>query len=217
MENSIEVLTLLKKDTLKYDDKDMLHFSLKYPCLSETNPMYRIEGINKYYDELTSSLYKTILSEYYIYAKQNYDINKERQFAPYQIIQEFDILYNKNDILSIILSVYEYLGGAHGNTIYSPGTWDLKSGKKLTIHDIFKNPKIDENIIKEVERQVEENKKAGNNIYFDDVASLIRKEYNPDNYNLTPKGLQILYPVYTIAPYVAGPQYFIINPELLKP
>ena len=46
--------------------------------------------------------------------------------------------YNKNNILSIPLTMYEFTGGAHGLTNIKSFNYDLATGKELKLEDLFK-------------------------------------------------------------------------------
>jgi len=50
---------------------------------------------------------------------------------------DYRIAYNRNDIISVVLTQYEYTGGAHGMTYQTSYTMDLKTGKVYSLSDLF--------------------------------------------------------------------------------
>ena len=115
----------------------------------------------------------------------------------------YTVKYNKNDILSITETGYQYTGGAHGITWRSSKTIYLPTGQVYDLSEIFKegfdyqtflNPKINQQI---KERGLEKD------LTFEGV--------NKDtSYFITEEGLVIYYQPYEIAAYVFGmPEFFI--------
>ena len=49
----------------------------------------------------------------------------------------WQVKYNKNGFLSLVEERYEYLGGAHGQTVRLPLNIDTEAGKVITLGDLF--------------------------------------------------------------------------------
>ena len=53
-------------------------------------------------------------------------------------------------------------------------------------------------------------------MYFDDYQDLIKKNFNPQSFYLTPNGLVIYYQQYEVGPYAAGIIEFTIPYEQIR-
>lgn len=67
-----------------------------------------------------------------------------------------------------------------------------------------------EQILKQADKMMEENP-----ILFEDYRQLIVKYFDPDSFNLTPKGISVYYQQYEIGPYASGIITFEIPYESL--
>ncbi len=59
--------------------------------------------------------------------------------GPYELDITYQTTRHSDNILTLILSVYQFTGGAHGSTLIQPYTFDLKTNKVLTLDDLFTN------------------------------------------------------------------------------
>jgi hypothetical protein len=120
---------------------------------------------------------------------------------------DFSVRYNKNGLLSVILLDYQYLGGAHGSTFQSSYTFDLSSGKVLSLADLMNSSSdyssyFSSGIRKEIDSRVA----AGTLAEFEtDKFSSISD--NP-SYFLSENGLVFYFQQYEYFPYAAGIQTF---------
>lgn len=199
-------------DTLFYKRKVMVSIDISYPNIERVLPFVE-RRINLYCDKKAQKLYKRAKNELYRDAVKQYEyaISQGFPFNPYQVVSIFKTTYNSPPLLSIYEDVYEYTGGAHGNTVKTSDTWNIITSKRLLLEDLFKrNYEYRRVILKEIEKQAIILKQTGQIDFFDDFKLGIIKYFEEKNYYLTQKGLAIYYPLYTIAPYVAGIIVFII-------
>ena len=133
---------------------------------------------------------------------------------------DYDIKYNQNGLLSVVLSNYQYAGGAHGSTIQTAYTFDLNTGCQLTLSDLMKSESgyrkvFDAQIRKEIDKRIEENL-----LYEFEVHPFQTLGENPDFY-LTDDDIVFYFQQYEYFPYAAGIQAFPISYDsianLLKP
>ncbi|KMT22743.1 DUF3298 and DUF4163 domain-containing protein [Clostridium cylindrosporum] len=142
-------------------------------------------------------------------AKEAYEESKKDKFnfIPYEAFETYKVTYNNSKILSIPVTFYTYTGGAHGNTIQEPYNFDLETGEKLTLKDIFIEGSNYKNTIKEViKSSIEENP----DIYFDDAIATVDKLQDTQNFYITDDNLVIYYDLYELAPYSSGIREFSI-------
>ncbi len=52
---------------------------------------------------------------------------------------DYSLKYNHNGLLSVVFMDYQYTGGAHGLTVQSSRTLDLKTGGEYQLEDLFKS------------------------------------------------------------------------------
>lgn len=115
--------------------------------------------------------------------------------------------YNQNCLLSLIFSNYQFSGGAHGSTIQSSYTFDIRSGRELKLGDIISTDKetidfINSRIKKEIDRRV-----AAEELFVLQAFESIGK--NPSFY-LSVEGIVFYFQQYEYFPYAAGIQEFTI-------
>ncbi|MBE0647733.1 MAG: DUF3298 domain-containing protein [Bacteroidales bacterium] len=119
------------------------------------------------------------------------------------------ILYNDNYLLSYYVVNYAYTGGAHGLQTEDYTVASTRTGKKLTLTDLFK-PGFETHLTVLLTRKlkvmtgINQNEKLTDNGFFvDDVAP-------NNNFYITASGIGFVYNHYEIAPYVNGPTDILI-------
>jgi Protein of unknown function (DUF3298)/Deacetylase PdaC len=133
----------------------------------------------------------------------------------------YEIRYATDDLISVEFSEGTYSrGAAHPSSATTVLNYDVKSGRKLALADLF-NPKsnylnvISTYSIKNLKEQAKVDKEA---MLTDDM---IKSGASPraDNYRawaISKKGLWITFDPYQVAPYAAGPQYVLVPYSALK-
>lgn len=142
-------------------------------------------------------------------AKEAYKESKKHNFhfLPYEALETYKVTYNNGKLLSIPVVFYTYTGGAHGNTLQEPYNFDLETGEKLTLKDIFKEGSNYKDILKDViKSSIEENP----DIYFDDAINTVDKLSDNQHFYITNDNLVIFYDLYELAPYSSGIREFSI-------
>ena len=205
---------------------------IKYPYLKiKSNYNKKDDTQTKIIQNINSAISNTVTtakdkiekdSEEY---KKSYeaDSNKDNTIKyQYEAIYNYKIAYNKNNILSIPLTMYEFTGGAHGLTNIKSFNYDLVKEKELKLEDLFKansNYKevINNHIKEEISKQPE--------IYFQGQDGFSSIKDNQDFY-ISDEGIVIYFSLYDIAPYSSGIPMFTItwdeiidyleNPNIIK-
>ncbi len=203
---------VLKKE-LKYKDHVILTYTIKYPQFVSDKFRPFLNKLNRYY-EAEAVLYQKInVAKLYEMAVSDYEesVANDYPIHQYEVYVEFKVTYNENCALSLYFDRYEYTGGAHGMTVRYSDTWDLNKGVRINLDDLFPhNENFTDYIQSEIIRQIENEIKNNNNIFFDNYASLVREYFNPKNFYLTEDGVVIYFQLYEIGPYVIGIQTFTI-------
>ncbi len=208
-----EIIMQNFEKTYRYDDVDVMKLTIKYPVIklynnpdaqALINNQIAIE-VNEYHRYVSDFLYSQAVS-YYKESQEN-----DYPFHGYEAYMEYIITYNDNCFLSYYYDKYEYTGGAHGMTLRSSDTFELVRGTRIPIYCYFKKGSdYRRNLTFEMIKQADVRLKDNPGIYFEDYEGLIIKNFDEDNYYLTPKGLSIYYQQYDIAPYSTGIVVFTI-------
>lgn len=126
----------------------------------------------------------------------------------------FELMYNKNGIISIFIDTYEDMGMYRLTLGRTSATWHVRSGRRAELGQLFKNQQKLKNIIAEhIFKEVEESQiSCPGSYYFD------RRLFNrPWGYYLTDRGLAVYYQKGTVAPGNSGIPTFLISWDSLKP
>ena len=120
------------------------------------------------------------------------------------------ITYNYQMLISLYIDEYRFTGGAHGNTIRTSQTWNLKESKMIKLAELFKDTNYVSALIDNINEQIKNNIESGKNIYFEDYCFLTDKNFKVENYYIKDGLINIFYQQYEIAPYSSGIIVFII-------
>ncbi|WP_458120514.1 PdaC/SigV domain-containing protein [Paenibacillus sp. Z6-24] len=136
----------------------------------------------------------------------------------YEIDGGYKVTYNRNGVISFLLTDYQYLGGAHGDNILTSMTFSLKDGKAIKLDDLLKsNKNYSQDIKKLIQAHIKKNANTeGLSLeQFNDLSKSSSKYL--DNYYLTDSGVTIFFQKYDIAPGAAGnPEVEFTFSQLLK-
>lgn len=192
--------------TFTYDNKAMLKADIEYPSVVLERGIAQTR-INLSYKNTARSFFRYAIRTMLPNAIEQYKNAQENGFPffPYEAVMHYTVTLNASCTLSTYFDKYEYTGGAHGNTIRTSDSWQLQTGQRIKLNDLFDNgvnfrPVLINAIIRQAEKNIEENP----GIYFDDYKKLIAQTFNPQSFNLTADSLLIYYQQYDIAPYSSG-------------
>ena len=208
-----EIEKKILEDELEFDGEIVLTYRIEYPEIKEIECFYGISTFNRYNQNSAMKLERYIVTDLYREAVELYKYNKKNGYPimKYEIIQEYTVTYNKDDIISLYYDTYEFRGGAHGNTIRESQTWNLNLGKKIPLYKFcLNNPYYILNILRQIIEQIRKQIESGTNYYFDNYGELVIDTFNPKSFYLTDKGTTVYFQQYDIAPYSSGiPEFYI--------
>ncbi len=152
-------------------------------------------GLREHYDELEMA------QEQYEYMSEN-----NYGFIEYYISEGVSI-YRLDDCVVSFCGGYEaYTGGAHGYYGYDGATFDVHSGKKLTLEDILSDAEgFYDKAVSYILEKLDEMNDEG--ILFSNYREVVETETfgeTPVCWYLDNTGIVIQYGLYSVAPYVAG-------------
>jgi len=182
-----------------------------------------IPAINEYYNGLESFYYNELPE-----IPEDIDYKISGIDSGYYVSADYKFEYMKDNILSISA----YLDGGAGGVSWaglSGDTFNLETGEKLTLDQIFKvsseeyRDKVFGLIADEISKAIEEevNNGNGNLFFFDDPYTgdgykAISESFDSNNFYLTQDALILFYPKYALAAGAAGPLSFKIPYESLE-
>jgi len=119
----------------------------------------------------------------------------------------YRLTYNVRGIVSLFTDIYTFTGGAHGSTVRTGYTFDLKNGRDRSLGD-FMGPDWQSVAKSAIVPQIN----ARSEDFFEESRQG-RFEINPGQFYLTPKGVVVFFQQYEIAPYSSGIPEFTIAIE----
>ncbi|WP_046228430.1 PdaC/SigV domain-containing protein [Paenibacillus dauci] len=188
------------------------NFNIVYPVVSGLENEAAQTKINKalkaHSDQFLTTMQKQVKEAG---APANKDIT-------YEIDGGYKVTYNRNGVISFLLTDYQYLGGAHGDDILTSMTFSLKDGKAIQLSDLLKsNSNYSQDIKKLIQAHIKKNADTeGLSLeQFNDLSKNSSKYL--ENYYLTDSGFTIFFQKYDIAPGAAGnPKIDFTFSQLLK-
>ena len=123
----------------------------------------------------------------------------------YDLNLGMDVIYNRNQLLSLAFTQYQYTGGAHGMMYTRCHSYDLRGRKKIRIQDVFK-PGYQTKLKLALNQTAKKKYKVQN---LSDALLVDEIEPN-DNFFLTGKGICFVYQPYEIGPFSMGEQFIYI-------
>jgi hypothetical protein len=122
----------------------------------------------------------------------------------------YQVKYNRNGLLSIVIYNYEYTGGAHGMTVQSSYTFDLNTGKEYELKDLFpENTDYVSIISKDIKNQM---KDMGITVFLAPFESI-----RPDHdFYIMDDYVVLYFQQYEILPYSYGIPEFAVDRSIIK-
>ncbi len=197
------------KNALMYDNVVVLEYDLSVPEIATTSKA-AAKRINRFYDHLLAEKQRYAEKVLFKDAVKHYMLTKyeDYPFAPYNMTMKYTVTWNQDEKLSLYYDVYEFTGGAHGNTVRYADNFSLEDGYPLP-------PLIPraarKKVIRECVRQAQEQQAAGQNYFFDNIRVNMTKYFDPEQSYLVSGGTAVFYQLYTIAPYVSGIVSFVVE------
>ncbi|MCR8743825.1 DUF3298 and DUF4163 domain-containing protein [Romboutsia lituseburensis] len=206
--NNIFTIEMKKIDENKEFFKSDIHYpnlKIKNKYLDDKNSNIKfIENINEAISNYIDDFKKKIEEESKEYEKQYKTIfyKAKDQYVKYQYeaYSDYQVTYNKNNLISIPIKLYEFTGGAHGMSYLKSFNYDLENKKELKLKDLFKeNVNYKKIVNKFINDEISKNK----DIYFTGDEGFKGISDNQSFY-IDNEGIVVYFGLYEIAPYYVG-------------
>ena len=200
---NITIKPLTLSDEIKYVGNTILKYKIVYPYLTSDRFSSGLWKINKFYADKAHTFQRYVNKTLKTDAITNLAINRLSNYPvnAYEALMEFTPTLLNDNMFSLYTDQYIYAGGAHGSTARSSETWNLKSGERIPLTDFHPDLSI---VKKDIISQINEQMKSGDNYFFTNYTELVKQNFHPENYYLTPDGMIVFFQEYDIAPYAAG-------------
>ena len=187
-------------------------YSNEYVSVNINKPVVKIPK-NKAVEEIINNKISKRVNDFVEYITNlsmrdnEANIKAGLEVKPYVININNNVTYNKDNILSLTLHLYSYIGGAHGSTTDESFNFDTKTGNRGVIEDFLGNNKNYNKIILD---NIKSTTSKNPELYFKEVVDKLNMIPYNQKFFLTDKDLVVYFDEYEIAPYVAGsPKFYI--------
>lgn len=175
---------------------------------------YNADMINEYFELLKENYREEFEYELSLLTEEELSGHGARRYLDLSFSTE----YNRDGIISFMIFVETYQGGAHGNMTILSETFNLRDGTRVTADNLFTvgeeeyTSRIKQYILEVMDKNVE----SGQAMYFDNYHELVEATYDKEAFVLTEDSLLVYFQVYDLAPYAAGVIQFHIPYEYLE-
>lgn len=165
-----------------------------------------VRRINRYYSRLADRWRDRWTGPLLCRAKEAHRLaqGENRPFFPWEVQADYTVTLQTPERLSLYWEAYEFTGGAHGDTVRHGDTWELPWGAPMPLRCFLPPKRRRAFVLAQVAQQIQAQVDAGEGLYFPQWPALIKSQFDPDRFYLTPEGLAVFYPLYAIAPYAEG-------------
>jgi len=185
----------------------------------------QISGFGANNDAINKDILSSVNKDIAGFKKTMEEIAGEPPVSGSDVSYSLDVSNNTmiatDDLLSFELTFYDYSGGAHPNSYTRTFTYDVKSGKRLQLRELFKSntnylKPISDYCIEALKKQMRdvENGIEPDEKWIKEGAG--PKDENYGNWSVSKKGLVVTFDPYQVAPYAAGPQVVVVPYKILK-
>ncbi len=112
---------------VEQDSTERYSFRAEFPTELETLPLAR-DSILAWTDERKLD---------FVARASGYELPDDVPLRPWEMLIQYHIAMNTDRFTSVLASGYEYTGGAHGMPFYEAFNFDVESGRRLALEDLF--------------------------------------------------------------------------------
>lgn len=210
------------EETLLHKGVPVLTYTIRYPEFSSAVFRIAVNEMNRYYHSraaLQRQRYRQILFPQAV-RDYEYATSHDYPFHAYEAMMVHTITYNQNCTVSLYVDNYQFTGGAHGNTIRSSDTWDLKNAQRQPLPRFLAPPvPYPAFVLESINAQIAAQLAEGTGMYFDDYQKNVAQNFNPRSFFLNAHGVVVYFQQYQIAPYASGiPEFTLVwSAEVREP
>ncbi len=173
-----------------------------------------IGAVNRYYSRVMETWRRRW--EWELYCMACLDLADRRsQGRPFRVWQaelETQITFQENGLLSLWQEGREHRGYDRPLIVRRGDTWSLAEGVPLTLASFFPKQRWwKRQVLEQVKEQAEERLAGGESLLDADCIRRLRREFDSENFYLTREGVQVFFPLYSLAPGAEGIPAFSVR------
>lgn len=196
-----ENVQIVERTVLDESDDPRYEIQIAFPNLQ--GPADLVGGFNQEIDGIVQSLQEQFLNDV---RNRQAESEMESQPPASTLTVTYEVTYFDQQFVSVYLLIDQYIAiSAHPFSFSKTFNYDLQQGEFISLESLFK-PEADpvQVVVEAIQPEL-----VGKGFGYqagtaEDVMS------TRENWNIFPEGLRVNFDVYEVAPYAAGPQYFII-------
>jgi len=166
-----------------------------------------LKAINRYHDRVVQVWRERWEREVYVRACLELADRRTqgRPFRPWQARLSTQITRQEDGLLSLIQDATEQAGYDRPVTVRRGETWSLDSGVPRTLGSFFApDRRWKKHLLAQVEEQIDHRLAGGESLLDQDCTSRLRRFFDPEQFCLTDKGVQVFFPMYALGPSAEG-------------
>ncbi len=214
-ENRVIVHDKSLQQDMYYKGVVILSYTVRYPYFASDRYQITLDKLNHYYRTLAYMYVKSDIRRLFQTAMVEYEYAMANNFPvrPFDLVTVYDVIYNKDCVLSLYFDRYEYTGGAHGITIRTSDSWNIACSRPISIDDLFAIPDdvgafITDAIVEQINQVVMAEMEGFP--YFENYEALVKENFNNKNFYINNRGIIVYFQLYEIAPYASGLPEFLL-------
>jgi hypothetical protein len=162
-------------------------------------------------DKINETLAKHVRASYNAYVelerteqehREQYSGDFPESMLDYEYDMSYEVKYNENNLLSILIYDYMYTGGAHGMSTVTAYNFNVLTGQRLYLSDVAKSQSALNKIKKYVITDLTNRANRGESIFIEELSDVEINNQRP--FYFIPNGIAIKFYEYEVAPYAAG-------------
>ena len=180
------------------DGRVLLTGRVAYPeIISEVTEI--AAAFNEFMEGDAEEVCDTAVIEFLPYAVES---SVQEGFLPYMFERNFDVTYDRNNLISMYFVNSSFTGGAHPNYYMYAMTYNLETGKLLDVTDVLDSD--EQSIRAEVRSEFEELIADNPESFFGDALECLDEALAELGWYLAEDGVHFFVNPYMIAPYASG-------------
>lgn len=199
----LEMLYPVIEDDKYFDVRDSLLYVLSQRISTDSLNHTSKDGVRDYLTQFAEEQLHDYMLDTEQARKLNFDVLSYGIFTR-TIDYRDSLVFSRNGIISTILFVNEYTGGAHGNQVAITTNYDLRRNERITIQALFKNsedPVIKELLLKKLMERFEV--ESPEDLEFAGVFNYQALDVT-NNFYFNDQGITFYYNPYELAAYAFG-------------
>jgi hypothetical protein len=132
-----EVINREISKTYTYSKTNILTLSIRFPEIRAAQSAASL--ISRHYRRVAQLYYTDVSARLYTGAVKEWKETQEDgfPFRPYDAVMDYQVTLNESCHFSTYTDRYEFTGGAHGSTVRTSDNWNIKTGKRVHLKDLF--------------------------------------------------------------------------------